>query len=72
MALKGVAFIADLIIKESQRLTQDLEMVNTFILKDTLGSMTDLRLKIAEEIQYDLTKLRKALEVLNESEGNRR
>ena len=72
MALKGVAFIADLIIKESQRLTQDLEMVNTFILKDTLGSMTDLRLKIAEEIKYDLTKLRKALEVLNESEGNRR
>jgi hypothetical protein len=72
MALKGVAFIADLIIKESQRLKQDLDMVNTFIKKDTLGSMTTIRLKIAEEIQYDLTKLRKALEVLNESEGNRR
>ena len=61
---KGIELIKSQIELEVRRLKQDLDMVNTFLEKGPMSSMTETRLRMAEDIELDIIKLKKALEVL--------
>jgi len=61
---KGIELIKSQIELEVRRLKQDLDMVNTFLEKSPMSSMAETRLKIAEDIELDILKLKRALEVL--------
>lgn len=63
MEKKGIELIKSTIELEVRRLKQDLDMVNTFIEKSPM-SMYETRVKMAEDIEEDIIKLKKALATL--------